>query len=419
MLETSRAVQSTLVLDPEVLEAYRYDASSCTGDPEGLVRPTTAEEAAHWLVEAAHTGTAVTPCGLRSSTTGSGLAPRGWTLSCERLDGSLEIDPERRIARVGSGMVLRDFKDRVEEEGLFYPPDPTSEAECSVGGTVACDASGARTYRYGATHRWLRGVEVALLDGTVVWFRRREVDKDAAGFAGLRDLVQVFCGSEGTLGFITQVEVDLLEKPEAFCAGFAFFTDLRSALNFVGAARAHDGSPSGVRPRCLELLDELCLEIMASQGSGIVLPADAKAVIFFEEEHAAGGELAVLERWWELLEGTPGALAADTVIATDREKQEELRALRHSVPATLNEEGNGYRQEGGRKVSTDWAVPFGHLASFMERADEWVREAGIERMARYGHVGNGHPHYNLMARTAAESAAAQSVVDRMCLEACR
>jgi len=419
VLETSRAVQSTLVLDPEVLEAYRHDASPLVGDPEGLIRPGTADEAAHWLAEAASQGIPVTPCGLRSSTTGSGLAPRGWVMSCERLDGDLEVDPERRVARVGSGMVLRDFKDRVEEAGLFYPPDPTSEGECTLGGTVACDASGARTYRYGATHRWLRGVEVALVDGTVAWYRRREVGKDAAGFAGLRDLVQVFCGSEGTLGFITRIEVDLLQKPEAFSAGFAFFRDLSSALAFVGQAREQDKQPSGVRPRCLELLDELCLEIMSSQGSGVVLPEAARAVVFFEEEHEAGGELPVLERWWELLEGSPGALAADTVIATDREKQEELRALRHAVPATLNEEGSRYRDAGGRKVSTDWAVPFRHLASFMERSDGWVREAGIERMARYGHVGNGHPHYNLIVRNGAEATSAKAVVERMCQEACR
>ena len=423
MFESSDPVQSLatdcrLVTDPEVLEGYRRDASSYLGSPEGLLRPADAEEAAWWLGEASRTGVAVTPCGLRSSTTGSGLAARGWTMSCERIQPKVEIDEERQLAVVGAGTVLREFKDQVEARGLFYPPDPTSEGECSVGGTVACDASGARSYRYGATHRWLRGVEVALADGTVHWFRTRLVDKDAAGYAGLRDLVSVFCGSEGTLGFLTRVEVALVPRPEAFLGALAFFTSVEHALSFVASARAEDHTGTGVKPRCLELLDEVCLEIMRNQDSGVVLPSSARACVFFEEEHRAGGEAEVLEGWWSLLERSLGALADDTVVATDRIRQDELRTLRHAVPATLNEEGARFLAAGSKKISTDWAVPFEHLAAFMARADGWLRDAGIERVARFGHVGNGHPHYNLMLRDADEVRRGEQVVMRMCEQAC-
>ncbi len=418
VIETANPVQSALVTDPAVLEAYRHDASPFTGAPDGLLRPSDATEAAWWLAEAARTGNFVTACGLRSSTTGSGLAARGWAMSCERLTPAIEIDERSSSAVVGAGTVLRDFKDEVEARGYFYPPDPTSERECTMAGTVACDASGARTYRYGPTHRWLRGVEVAMLDGTVRWFHRRRVDKDAAGYAGLRDLVSVFCGSEGTLGFLTRIEVELIARPEAFLGGFAFFTDLESALAFVLAARSEDRTGSGVRPRCLELLDAACMDIMRAQETGLLLPEAANAVVFFEEEHRDGGESEVVERWWSLLERSPGALAADTVVATDRTRQEELRMLRHAVPATLNEEGARYMADGGKKMSTDWAVPIDQLAGFMARSDLWLAEAGIERVARFGHVGNGHPHYNLLLRNGAEVERAEAVVDRMCAEAC-
>ena len=414
----SRAEECPLVTDPEVLEGYRRDASPYVGSPEGLIRPSDAQEAAWWLGEATRRGVAVTPCGLRSSTTGSGLAARGWAMSCERIKPAVEIDQERRIAVVGAGSVLRDFKDEVESRGLFYPPDPTSERECTLGGTVACDASGARSYRYGATHRWVRGVEVALLDGSVRWFRKRSVNKDAAGYAGLRDLVSIFCGSEGTLGFITRVEVDLLVRPEEFLGALAFFVSVDDALSFVAAARNEHRLNEGVRPRCLELLDQTCLSIMREQESGVVLPAGAQAAVFFEEEHLSGGEGGVVERWWSLLERSPGALADDTVVATDRIRQDELRMLRHAVPATLNEEGSRYMATGGKKVSTDWAVPAEQLPAFMKRADSWLREAGIERVARFGHVGNGHPHYNLLLRDAEEVQRAEVVVARMCKEAC-
>jgi FAD/FMN-containing dehydrogenase len=418
LLESTRPVQSALITDPEVLAAYSQDASPLVGKPEGLLRPESSAEAAAWLAEAASSGTPVTPCGLRSSTTGGGLALSGWTMSCEKLTGLLDLDEVRGRAIVAAGTVLGDFKDELATHGFLYPPDPTSEKECSIGGTVACDASGARTYRYGATHRWVRGVEVALPDGSVRWFRSRQVEKDAAGFAGLRDFVQLLCGSEGTLGFITAVEVQLVALPEAYSAGLAFFSDMNAALAFVGAARDEDRSGLGVRPRCLELLDQGSLEIMAAQGSGVGIPAGAGAAIFFEEEHPQGAEMDAFERWWALLSRTQGTLLDDTVVATDRAQQEELRALRHAVPASLNEEGARLAAAGGKKVSTDWAVPFEHLAPLMERIDGWLREADIGRFVRYGHVGNGHPHYNLIVEDAAEAARASAVVDRMCAEAC-
>ena len=418
LLESTRPVQSALVTDAEVLEAYRHDASSYVGSPEGLLRPENGAEAAAWLAEAAASGTSVTPCGLRSSTTGAGLAAGGWVMSCERLGGLLELDPERGRAIVGAGMVLREFKDEVAQAGFLYPPDPTSEGECSIGGTVACDASGARTYRYGPTHRWVRGVEVALPDGTLRWFRGRPVEKDAAGYAGMRDFVRLICGSEGTLGFITKVEVALVAKPEAFSAGLAFCEDVASALRLVGEARRQDRMGGGVRPRCLELLDRGCLDIMRAKNSGVDIPATAGAAIFFEEEHAGGAEMDVLERWWALLAESPGALADDTVVATERARQDELRSLRHAVPATLNEEGQRLASQGGKKISTDWAVPFEHLAPLVSRSDGWLEEAGLERFVRYGHVGNGHPHYNIIVSNGEEAARAATVVQRMCREAC-
>jgi FAD/FMN-containing dehydrogenase len=430
VMESNGAVQSkgdreaglgTLVTDPDVLEGYRRDASPVVGSPEGLLRPSSASEAAGWLQEAAGRGVAVTACGLRTSTTGAGLAPHGWTMSCERMVGLVDLDPERRIARVRPGTVLREFKDAVEDAGLFYPPDPTSERECAVGGTVACDASGARTYRYGATHRWVRAVEIAMVDGSVRRFQRPSVGKDAAGYAALRNLVDLVCGSEGTLGFITEVEVDLIARPEAFSAGLAFFLSLADALAFVAEARREDSAGTGVKPRCLELLDEGCLEIMRAQDTAISPPAAAGAAIFFEEEHAASdtAAMAVMEAWWALLERSPGSLADDTVIADAPARQAELRSLRHAVPATLNEEGRGYESDGGRKISTDWAVPFAELPAFMEAADRRLEAAGVERVFRYGHVGNGHPHYNLLVRDDDERRRADGVVEWMCEEACR
>ena len=106
-------------------------------------------------------------------------------------------------------------------------------------------------------------------------------------------------------------------------------------------------------------------------------------------------------------------------MADDPTRQAELRSLRHAVPATLNEEGRGYEKDGGRKISTDWAVPFADLPGFVEACDRRLAEAGVERVYRYGHVGNGHPHYNLLVRDDDEKRRADAVVAWMCAEACR
>lgn len=418
VVQVPSSVQRSLVCDPGVLAAYARDASSYRGAPEGLLRPESAEACAALLGEAVAAGIAVTPTALRSSTTGAGVAAHGYALSTERLQGIVDVDVSRRRATVAAGTVLRAFKDELEGMGLFYPPDPTSERECSVGGTVACDASGARTYRYGATRRWVRGVEVALPDGSLRWFRRREADKDAAGYAALRDPVALFCGSEGTLGVVTKVEVDLLPNPPAWSAGLGFFRTLAAALRFVAAARRADRAGTGVRPRCLELLDGPCLRIMAAQGSGVVIPEAAQAAIFFEEEHDPEALDSMLERWLVLLSEEPDALVDDTFVATDPARKEWLRRLRHAVPATLNEEGVRAEAQGGKKIGTDWAVPPDLLPAFVERCAGWIADAQLERVVIFGHVGNGHPHYNLIPKDHDEARRAMGVVDRMCAEAC-
>lgn len=418
VVHTSPSVQPRPITDPAILAAYRRDASSYRGNPEALLRPDSAEELAAALHAAVSAGQYVTPTALRSSTTGAGVAAHGLALSTERLVGPPTLDHERRRAIVPAGTVLRQFKDEVEAAGFFYPPDPTSERECSVGGTVACDASGARTYRYGSTHRWVRGLEVALPDGSLQWFRRREVDKDAAGYAAVRDPIQWFCGSEGTLGVITKVEVDLLPRPADWLGGLCVFDTLAAALRFVAAARAEDRAGTGVRPRCLELLDEGCLRIMAEHDGAASFPADAGAALYFEEEFDADSLDAVLERWIALAASVSGARVDDTVVATDPGRKEWLRRLRHAVPATLNEEGVRAEAQGGKKIGTDWAVPFDRIESFMGRCDAWIAEARIGRAVRFGHIGNGHPHYNLIPQDADECRRAMAVVDRMCEEAC-
>ena len=405
------------VTDPEICGAYAADASGLSRLPDAVVRPQSEEEVCELLRACRSRGIAVTPQGLRSSTTGASVPARGIVLSLERMARVLEIDPTRRVAVAEPGIITSEFKARVREAGLFYPVDPTSEAECTLGGTVACNASGSRTYRYGPTRGYVRALRVVVADGSVRKVRRISTDKNSTGFAGLQSPVDIWIGSEGTLGVVTQVELDLLPPPPGFFGALAFFRDWRAAVGFVQAADAARrvsmaSGKAGLRPRCLELFDHGSLDLVRPEAGGLRIPAAAGAAVFFEEEVSPDESLSAMERWWAAIDQAEG-LADDTVVAQSEAEQAELKRLRHALPAGMNERGARAVPNGGRKVSTDFAVPLERLPQMMEEAYTIVQEIFGGFHVAYGHVGNGHPHFNLLAEDPDALIRAREAVRRM------
>jgi FAD/FMN-containing dehydrogenase len=400
-----------ITCDPEVCAAYAADVSGLSATPPAVARPESAAEVADLVRLCADSGVGLTPQGLRSSTTGASVASRGIVLSLERMDRLLDLDPERRIAVAQPGIVTAELKRQVCAAGLFYPPDPTSEEECTLGGNVACNASGSRTYRYGPTRRYVRALEVVLADGARTEVRRIGANKNAAGYFGLQNPVDLWIGSEGTLGVITRIELDLLPQPPGFFGALAFFRTWRTAAGFVLSADCAR-SAGQLQPRCLEFFDHGALELIRAQAGGIHIPDGARAAIFFEEEVAPEDELAALERWHQAIAEAEG-LADETVIARTTQEQEALRALRHAVPTTMNERGAAAVAAGGRRVSTDFAVPLTNLLAVLEDAYRIIGEDFAGPHVAYGHIGNGHPHFNLLAEDAAALDSALRAARRM------
>jgi len=336
---------------------------------------------------------------------------RGIVLSLERMQRVLDIDPKGRWATAEPGIITSEFKRQVRAAGLFYPPDPTSEEECTLGGTVACNASGSRTYRYGPTRPYVRALRVVMADGRVQEVRRISANKNATGYFGLQSPTDLWVGSEGTLGIITQVELDLLPPPPGYFGAMVFFTGLHDALRFVidsDTARA----ARRLQPRCLELFDEGSLELIRPQAGGLRIPAEARAAIYFEEEADPEEVVDSLERWMEGIEAA-GGLVDETIVAQTDAEQQELRRLRHALPAGMNERGARAALQGGRKVSTDFAVPLPLLPEMMERGYATVRELFGGFFVAYGHVGNGHPHFNLLAEDEAGLGRARAAALRL------
>jgi FAD/FMN-containing dehydrogenase len=391
--------------DEEVRRAYAADASGLLLIPEGVARPTSAAEIAALLAESTSSGTPVTTAGGQTSTTAASITDKGTLLSLRAMSRIIEIDPVARIARVEPGALVADLKRACAAHELLFAPDPTSEEECTIGGAIACNASGARSLRYGATRPHVRALKVALADGSIVELRRTALEKNTVGFAFAHDPVDWFIGSEGTLGVVVEAELALLPLPEHVIGlAIPFATEL-DALRFVVAAR----ESADVHPRCLEFFDVLAIAIVRDAEEMPTWALGAEAFVYVEEVPPHGTEPA-LDEWLALAE-SHSAVVDDVRVYDGETALREARRVRHAVPAHMNERGSARRPHGGRKVSTDWAVPYTQLARAIGRARELASKAGIEQAVIYGHAGNGHPHQNFIAHDADELVRIERVVE--------
>jgi FAD/FMN-containing dehydrogenase len=389
-----------------VRHAFARDASGLELIPEGVARPTSETEVLELLRGASADGVSVTPAGGQTSTTGASITDRGILLSLRGLTDVGAIDRDHLTIRVQAGVNLGDLKRQLAAEGLLFAPDPTSEDDVTIGGAIACNASGARSLLYGATRPHVTALRVALADGSVHELHRTRLEKNTVGYAPVHDPIDWFIGSEGTLGVVLEAELVLLPLP-ANVAGLAIpFPDESRALDFVVAARRS----TDVSPRCLEYFDGRALEIARTAEGASDWARGADALVYTEQVAAVGSEIP-LERWLALAQDH-GAAENDISVYDGAAALRDARRLRHTVPATMIERGSRYRAAGGRRVSTDWAVPYRHLKDAVHESRRFASEAGVDQPVVYGHAGNGHPHQNFIARDSRELARMEEVVEQ-------
>jgi FAD/FMN-containing dehydrogenase len=230
------------------MPVLQEDASGFRGAADELLTPASAAEVTEILARAALKSIPVTIAGAATGVTGGSVAQGGWALSLEKFR-RLEIDEGHAIA--GAGVMLQELQAAAGHTRQFYPPDPT-EGTASVGGSIATNASGSRSFRYGSTRHWVAALKVALIDGRVMEPRRGDaVDfpvpelpsprttKNTAGYP-LRpgmDWIDLFTGSEGTLGVILEADLRLLPTPSDLLSGVIFFRGDAEALDAVDAWR--------------------------------------------------------------------------------------------------------------------------------------------------------------------------------------
>src|SRR5580704_5489478 len=270
-------------LDPD--SPYLADASGYRGRADELLIPDDESAVVDIMRRASEAGIPVTLSGGGSGLTGGRVPDGGWLVSLEKLNG---IAVHQGYAVCGAGASLTSIQAAAAPSKQFYGPDPT-EYSAAIGGTVATNASGSRSFLYRDTRRHVRALRVVLANGEVLALRRGEkppfyipaipapdVRKNTAGYymrSGM-DYMDLFIGSEGTLGIVTEVEVALLPLPRQLFTGVIFFESDDSALDAVDAWRPVPGL------RMLEYVDAGSLDLVRTRFTGI--PAAARAAILTE-----------------------------------------------------------------------------------------------------------------------------------------
>lgn len=428
--------------EPDEIRSLFADASNLRGGHAArALFPETTQEVADVLSEATREGTPVTVSGGGTGVVGGRVPFGGVVLATDKLNRIEEIVHEDAggWAIVETGVVLADFQRAVEARGLFYPPDPT-ERSCYVGATVATNSSGARTFKYGPTRNYIRRLRLVLATGDVLDVRRGEIFADArrcllipmprgrcielelpsysmpqtrkhaAGYyvAPGMDLLDLFIGSEGTLGVITEVEVTLLPKPDGVLSGVVFFTDEEYLLAFVREARERSlqnraaRRAGGIDARALEYFDAESLHCLREKYT--LVPQQALSAIFFEQETTLENEDRLFAEWLTLLEQHK-ALVEDSWFATEEKDRAEMREFRHRLPVLVNEWLARHNQ---RKISTDMAVPDQAFAGMLRLYKETL-EAHRLQYVIFGHIGDNHVHVNIMPRDDGEATTAREI----------
>ncbi len=317
----------------------------------------------------------VTPRGAGSGMAGGCLALRGGVvLSTERMNRILDIDRADLVVVTEPGVITGQLQTAVEEQGLFYPPDPASLELCSIGGNVATNAGGPRAFKYGVTREYVLGLEVGLIGGA----RERIGRRSCKGVTGY-DLVAGFVGSEGTFGVTTEITLKLVPKPRAVVTLLAVFPSIDTAGAAVDAV-LH----AGYHPCTLELVDRNALDHIRNK-SRYRFPPDAGAITLIEIDGEPEGLEPALLRIGELCEEV-GAI--DVLVAQDVSERRSMWEARRSIATAL-------REAHAHKVGEDICVPRGQICEMLRRIDAVAQRAEFT-VATFGHAGDGNLHCNFL-----------------------
>ena len=427
--------------EQDEIQNYLTDASNTKGFCEAVYIPENVEELKKLVKDLNNSEREITISGNRTGLTGASMPQGGVVISTEKFNRIIEINTEEQFVIVESGVLLSELQDSVNTKGLFYPPDPT-ERNCFIGGNVATNASGARTFKYGPTRDYVEELDIVLTDGDSVHLvRGKNIAKDfsftlttdsgkkinlnipqikmpetknASGYFCKKDMdaIDLFIGSEGTLGIITMVKLKLIPQPVNELSCVLFFESEEKGLNFLIKAREEsyksrkEKNTDGIDATVLELYDENSLKFLENDFPNI--PAKAKAAIWFEQE-CDNNEDRMLELWINLF-AEFGGNEEEAWFASTQKDKESLVEFRHAISENTNEY---ITRHNVRKLGTDVAVPDDKLIEFYNSAKKLVEKSKLQYL-NYGHFGNSHMHLNMLPKNEEEFVKGKKLYQAIC-----
>jgi len=366
----------------EVLESHGQDWTRVyTPNPAAVAFPRSTDDVSKLLKLCNEHGLAVVPSGGRTGLAAGAVATQGeLVVSLDKMNHIGEVSKLSRTVRVQGGAVTAAVHEHCEKDGLTWPVNFASAGSSQIGGNIATNAGGVRVVRYGLTRQWVLGLQVVLMSGEVLELNG-DLEKNNTGI----DLRQLFIGSEGTLGIVTEATLQLAPVPQATAVAFLGAENLSAVLGVFEAARRQPN----LTIQAFEYLDSDCLDVVLRHGGG-ARPVDSECPSYVlveveaETEDKAQADLAAwLEACFE------EELILDGVVAQSSKDAVALWHLREGISESLTREAFLYKY--------DVAVPVVKMAEFEKGLGELAREKckGYP-VYLFGHVGDGNLHLNVL-----------------------
>jgi D-lactate dehydrogenase (cytochrome) len=425
----------------ENIETYLSDASNYLGNAEGVYSPKNVSEIQQIIKKCSDENILVTCQGARTGLTGSGIPEGGVVISSENLN-KINFDEKTKKVICGAGVIHKDLDDFLSERGFFLPPNPT-ETLSMISGNVGTNASGSRTYKYGAIRNWVSALSLVLPSGEVLRLKRDDDSqksvngkinlksdggeeyeinvagigmpeiKHAAGYYLKKDMhaIDLFIGAEGTLGFIFEIELETWPLPSGVIGLIIFFSSSGGMLDFVESLQ----NGKDLSPRLIEYFGKNALGLLNKFYPQI--PENSVGAIWVEEEISeTGGEHndKILEKWMELIENHSG-LPNQTWMAQNEKEHRFFAEFRHKLPEEIYENLVGKNRQ---KIGTDCAVPRDKFRDYFHWLFSKLEEINMPYLV-FGHIGNSHLHANLFYENDEQMKKAQSFYQELVTETIR
>lgn len=383
------------------IDQFLSDASGYPGSAERVVAPSNLHELREVVRTCSSTHTPLTVSGAGTGLTGARSPSGGWVLSLERFR---KIDIQTGRARCGAAVSLAGLATAASQAGQFFGPNPT-EISASIGGVIATNAGGARSFHYGAVRKHVDSLQVTFMDGRTVELRRGDkvdfqfrpvrvpdVTKNAAGYYLKPDLdwVDLIAGSEGTLGIVTEAELRLYREPAAILSGVVFFPHDELAMASIDAWREIP------ELRQLEFMDGPALDLL--RPAYPELPSTAHAALLVEQ-NLTGEDDPEIDAWADRLTAQQ-ALADESWFGFRPADRERFRQFRHTLPTICVERA---RRNRSPKFGSDLAVPIPRHRELYNRYKQRCNEVFPGQYTIFGHAGDANNHLNVLPDTAEQA----------------